>query len=290
MSPLRVAFLFVFLALIILVAWNAWVFVATQELLPLQWNLIILSAHGIIYGLYYSWDKFSPQKVQEMMPKLIGSFIIAVVCGVVITAIIGVIIGHSQFDRTLYSVLAILTIPLTWYFYRKFESQGDESGSFQTYESKFGMSLEKAINVIGDYGIVVEEFYSGQLENNEFKMKLPESKLPYSKDDIKRACVMLYTLLKNQKIREGLAKLNNDFTKHILTKEFNEHLRTGYYLLSECLPDKEAHLCNRYFQSALNPDMKMTDSEIDKVQKILNKTREEGQKLLYEMKKLEVQA
>ncbi len=176
------------------------------------------------------------------------------------------------------------------YFHKKLSAGKDDDNLFQAFEERFGMGLERAFNIIGDYGATVEEFYGGQLANDEFKMKLPESQLPHSRDDIRRACLMLYILLRNEKIKRELGKTNNDFTKNILTKEFHEQLRTGYYLLSECLPDKEAHLCNRYFQSVLNPDIRMTDREIDKVQKILKRTKEDGHRLLDDLKKLKVQA
>lgn len=276
MNSTKVALLVILFAVLILVAWNGWVFAASQEFLPVKWNIIILGIHAIAYFFYYLWDQHFPKKIKAILPRIGASLFVAVLSGTVITAIISVIIDHND-NRTFYSILVLTSIPLAWYFYRKLESD-ELTGN--NIESEQSISFEGAFGIVGEYGELIEKFYNANMANGTLRMKIPESKLPYPKVTIKKACALLYLTLKDGEVRKKLKELNNEISKQLLAEGFSEHLKTGYCLLAECLPDHEADLCNKFYERVKNPQIKMSNREVEKVKKIFARTEEERNRLL----------
>jgi len=114
------------------------------------------------------------------------------------------------------------------------------------------------VNIISEYGEVLEE-------TSYMAWGVPESKLPYPKEVIKKSILMWYSALQNETFKDVINQDYSEIAEYLLSNKFFESLEGGYVELAKFIPDDEAKLCADYFQ--LIPKIKQDPQYIHKLKR-----------------------
>jgi len=104
------------------------------------------------------------------------------------------------------------------------------------YDNRIRDNIYKKLNIITDYGKVIEETSFGDF------LARPISALPYDYDTIKNALKNVFIILHQPIYREEINKWNDEIVEYLLSNEFIESLKAGYVYLADFIDDEDAHL------------------------------------------------